>query len=224
MPTILVAEDDPSLRKLMEAVLKKEGHHVLSASDGKEALALFDRAQIDLLICDIMMPDMDGYELTRTLRQQKNTLPILMITVKESKEEKVQGFTSGTDDYMVKPVDMEEMILRVAALLRRSRIANERVLKVGRTVLDLDTMSVAHEQTTTVLPQKEFLLLFTLLSYPRQIFTRQQLMDQIWGRNSHADERTVDVHIRRLREKFASHPDFDIVTVRGLGYKAERMS
>ena len=164
---------------------------------------------------------MDGYTLTDTLRKSNYNLPILMITAKETLEDKKRGFLVGTDDYMVKPIDMDEMLLRVAALLRRSRIMNEHKLTIGEVVLEYDTLTIYNKEETIVLPKKEFYLLFKLLSYPRKIFTRQQLMDEIWGLEAETDERTVDVHIKRLREKLSSFAEFEIVTVRGLGYKAE---
>ncbi|RQD69467.1 MAG: DNA-binding response regulator [Tindallia sp. MSAO_Bac2] len=219
---ILVVEDDKNLQKLMEAVLKQNGYQVLSAANGEEALGMLDQHHVDLMISDIMMPEMDGYELTDSLRKADYQLPILMVTAKESMEDKKKGFMSGTDDYMVKPIDMDEMLLRVAALLRRARIMNEHRITVGKTVLDYDTLTVTRNGQQVTLPNKEFSLLFKLLSYPRQIFTRQQLMDEIWGLEAESDERTVDVHIKRLRERFSEWPDFEIVTVRGLGYKAEK--
>ncbi len=219
---ILVVEDDKNLQKLMEAVLKQNGYQVLCAANGEEALELLDQHHIDLMISDIMMPEMDGYELTDSLRKADYQLPILMVTAKESMEDKKKGFMSGTDDYMVKPIDMDEMLLRVAALLRRARIMNEHRITVAKTVLDYDTLTVTRNGQQVTLPNKEFSLLFKLLSYPRQIFTRQQLMDEIWGLEAESDERTVDVHIKRLRERFSEWTDFEIVTVRGLGYKAEK--
>lgn len=221
MINILVAEDDKNLQKLMAAVLKQSGYQVLCAKDGIEALNILDEKHVDLVISDIMMPNMDGYTLTDKLRKSNYNLPILMVTAKESFEDKKKGFLVGTDDYMVKPIDMDEMLLRVAALLRRSRIINEHRLTVGDVILDYDTLAVSKEDNSILLPKKEFYLLFKLLSYPKHIFTRQQLMDEIWGMDSEADERTVDVHIKRLREKFAGFKDFEIVTVRGLGYKVE---
>lgn len=221
MVTILVAEDDKNLQKLIAAILKQHGYNVLNAKDGLQALEILDRNHVDLIISDIMMPNMDGYTLTKSLRESNYNLPILMITAKETLEDKKKGFIVGTDDYMVKPIDMDELLLRVAALLRRSRIANEHRLVIGDIELDYDTLTVNIKGESTVIPKKEFYLLFKLLSYPKQIFTRQQLMDEIWGMDSEADERTVDVHIKRLREKFLSCDEFEIVTVRGLGYKAE---
>lgn len=223
MVTVLVVEDDKNLRKLMEVVLRQNGYNVLTATDGLQALEILDKQQVDLLISDIMMPNMDGYSLTEGIRKLKNNLPVLMVTAKETLEDKKKGFLVGTDDYMVKPIDMDEMLLRVAALLRRSRIANERRITIGEVELDYDALTVSRKDRVIQLPKKEFYLLFKLLSYPRQIFTRQQLMDEIWGMDADTDERTVDVHIRRLREKFADYKEFRIVTVRGLGYKAERM-
>lgn len=219
---ILVVEDDKNLQRLMEAVLKQNGYQVLCAANGEEALELMDHHHIDLMISDIMMPEMDGYELTDSLRRADYQLPILMVTAKESMEDKKRGFMSGTDDYMVKPIDMDEMLLRVAALLRRARIMNEHRITIGKTVLDYDTLTVSRNGQQMTLPNKEFSLLFKLLSYPRQIFTRQQLMDEIWGLEAESDERTVDVHVKRLRERFSEWPDFQILTVRGLGYKAEK--
>lgn len=223
MVNILVVEDDKNLSKLMTAVLKQNGYNVLNAADGMQALDILDTSHVDLIISDIMMPNMDGYELTNQLRQSNYNLPILMVTAKETFEDKKRGFILGTDDYMVKPIDIDEMILRVAALLRRSRIINENRLTIGEVVLDYDALTVNRGTDSIQLPKKEFYLLFKLLSYPKKIFTRQQLMDEIWGIDAEADERTVDVHIKRLREKLVDFPEFDIVTVRGLGYKAEKL-
>ena len=217
---ILVVEDNANTRRLMEAVLLQHGYQPILASDGVEALEVLDKKHVDLILLDIMMPRMDGYEFTQTLRESGCDLPILMVTAREKPADKHRGFQIGTDDYMVKPVDEEEMILRIAALLRRSRIANEHRLTVGQTVLDYDQLSVAAPKGQFVLPKKEFQLLFKLLSYPGKIFTRRQLMDEIWDMDSETDERTVDVHINRLRDHFRTSPDFEIVTVRGLGYKA----
>ncbi len=217
---ILVVEDNPNARKLMEAVLKQNGYEPLLAADGIEALEVLDNKHVDLIVLDVMMPRMDGYEFTETLRSSGCDLPILMVTAKEKPADKRKGFIIGTDDYMVKPVDEEEMILRIAALLRRSKIVNEHRLTIGSTVLDYDALSVKTAEGVSELPKKEFLLLFKLLSYSNKIFTRRQLMDEIWDMDSDTDERTVDVHINRLRDRFRNNPDFDIVTVRGLGYKA----
>ena len=217
---ILVVEDNPNARKLMEAVLKQNGYEPLLAADGVEALEVLDNKHVDLIVLDVMMPRMDGYEFTETLRSSGCELPILMVTAKEKPADKRKGFIIGTDDYMVKPVDEEEMILRIAALLRRSRIVNEHRLTVGGTVLDYDALSVKTADGVSELPKKEFLLLFKLLSYSNNIFTRRQLMDEIWDMDTETVERTVVVHINRLRDRFRNNPDFDIVTVRGLGYKA----
>lgn len=222
MVNILVVEDDKNLKKLMIAVLKQHGYNVLSATDGLEALKILDTTHIDLVISDIMMPNMDGYDLTESLRKSNYNLPLIIVTAKETLEDKRKGFILGADDYMVKPIDMDEMVLRVAALLRRSHILNENRLTIGDVDLDYNTLTVTKKDISILLPKKEFYLLFKLLSYPKQIFTRQQLMDEIWGMDTEADERTVDVHIKRLREKFADFTEFEIVTVRGLGYKAEK--
>ena len=220
MFNIMIVEDDANQRKLMQSVLEQYGYTVTQAEDGQNALDLLDKKHIDLIILDIMMPRMDGFEFTSTLRQSGCNIPILMVSAKQSPVDKRKGFIIGTDDYMTKPVDEEEMVLRVGALLRRSKIANERKLSLGNTTLHYDSLSVSCGNEVQELPQKEFLLLFKLLSYPNKIFTRRQLMDEIWDMESESDERTVDVHISRLREKFRGSADFEIVTVRGLGYKA----
>lgn len=217
---ILVVEDNPNARKLMQAVLSQNGYLPILACDGIEALEILDKKHVDLIVLDIMMPRMDGYEFTETLRSGGCDIPILMVTAKEQPADKRHGFRIGTDDYMIKPVDEEEMLLRIAALLRRARIVNEHRLEVGGTVLDYDSLTVATMQGVIELPKKEFMLLFKLLSYPNKIFTRRQLMDEIWDMDSESDERTVDVHINRLRDHFRTSDDFEIVTVRGLGYKA----
>lgn len=220
MFTVLVVEDDAKLRQLFCTVLERNGYHSLSASDGEEALELFDREYIDLVISDIMMPNMDGFELIKALREAEYNLPVLIVTAKEQYTDMQRGFDLGTDDYMVKPIDVNEMILRVGALLRRAKIMNERKITIGKTVLDYDALTITIGEEELLLPQKEFNLLYKLVSYPNRIFTRQQLMDEIWGMDSETDERTVDVHINRLREKCKDSDDIKIITVRGLGYKA----
>jgi DNA-binding response OmpR family regulator len=222
MFNVLVVDDNESIRKLMTAYLTRGGYKVFGAGDGLEALDVLDREPIDLMIADIMMPNMDGYTLTHELRTSYYNLPILMITAKESIEDKKKGFAAGTDDYMVKPIDFDEMLLRVAALLRRAKISTEHRITIGEVTLDYDSLTVKTKAETILLPKKEFFLLFKLLSYPDKIFTRQDLMDDIWGYDNETDERTVDVHIKRLREKFDYLPEFKIIKVRGLGYKAEK--
>ncbi|WP_125143968.1 response regulator transcription factor [Clostridium transplantifaecale] len=216
---VLVVEDDVKLRSLFCTVLNRSGYLAVPAADGGEALELLDTEYIDLIISDVMMPGMDGYELIRTLRGNGYTLPILIITAKERFEDKQEGFLAGTDDYMVKPIDVNEMVLRVGALLKRARIATDRRITCGNTTLNYDALTVTINGEETLLPQKEFYLLYKLMSYPNKIFTRQQLMDEIWGMDSTSDERTVDVHVNRLRERFRDCDDFLIMTVRGLGYK-----
>lgn len=219
MVNILVAEDNENIRKLIVTYLESDGYEVLSASDGLEALKTMDTESIDLLVADIMMPGMDGYELVRSLRDSGYTLPVLMITAKDEFDDMKQGFASGTDDYMVKPIDLDEMLLRVSALLRRARISTEKKITIGSLTADSETLSVYSREKSVTLPLKEFMLLFKLMSYPGKIFTRQDLMEKIWGLDNDTEERTVDVHIKRLREKFEETPEFSIVTVRGLGYK-----
>ncbi|URN84667.1 response regulator transcription factor [Acetobacterium wieringae] len=217
---ILICEDDNHIRRLFRDVLEKEGYSVFEAIDGVMALDALEKNHIDLLITDVMMPHMDGHALTKTLRDGGLELPILMITARESIDDKKSGFKAGTDDYMVKPVDMDEMLLRVFALLRRAKIANEQRLVVGKTVLDYEALTLSIGDETITLPKKEFLLLFKLLSAPNRIFTRAQIMDEIWGYESESDHRTVDVHIKRLWEKLEHNQDFEIITVKGLGYKS----
>ncbi len=219
MFNVLVVEDDNKLNKLFTAVLVRKGYNVFSAGDGEEALNILDENYIDLIISDVMMPNVDGYELTESLREASYEIPILMITVKDDFAAKEKGFNAGIDDYMVKPVDVNEMVLRVGALMRRAKMINEKKIRIGETVMDHDSLTVADRNGEKLLPQKEFNLLYKLTSYPNKIFTRQQLMDEIWGMETDSDERTVDVHINRLREKFKDNDDFEIVTVRGLGYK-----
>jgi len=220
MFNILVVEDNPNLNKLTAEVLRDEGYTPYQAYNAKEALKILENTKIDLMITDIMMPDMDGYTLTETLRESGYDFPILMMTAKETIADKRQGFLVGTDDYMVKPVDEEELILRIKALLRRAKIVNERKITIGKVVLNYDTVTVTREDERIALPLKEFMLLYKLLSYPEIVFTRMQLMDEIWGMDTETDEHTVSVHIARLRERFGKWEAFSIQTVRGLGYKA----
>lgn len=217
---ILVAEDDKNTARLMQAVLRRAGYEVFLSGNGLEALEVLDRQHIDLIVLDVMMPGMDGYELTEHLRGCGDNTPILMVTAKQLPEERCKGFLVGTDDYMVKPVNEEEMLLRIKALLRRAQIANERKLHIGKVTLDYDALTVSREGTSQTLPQKEFYLLYKLLSYPDKIFTRLQLMDEIWGMESESMDTTVNVHVARLRRRFESWPEFEIVAVRGVGYKA----
>ena len=216
---ILIAEDDGELRQLFSHVLIRNGYNVTGVSNGLEALAALDSGYYDLIISDIMMPEMDGYELVSSLRDAGLNIPVMMITAKEAFDDMRMGFVSGTDDYMVKPVNVNEMVLRVGALLRRAQMINDRRLVIGGTVMECDSLTVSWDGHSTVLPQKEFMLLYKMASFPGRIFTRQQLMDDIWGYDSETDTHTVDVHIGRLRERFRDSRDFRIVTMRGVGYK-----
>nr|WP_330398570.1 response regulator transcription factor [Anaerocolumna aminovalerica] len=223
MVHILVVEDDKNTRRFMKAVLEEEQYIVFTASNGVEALDILDTTHIDLIVLDIMMPKMDGYEFTEILRSVQNELPILMVSAKQLPADRKKGFQVGTDDFMTKPVDAEEMVLRIKALLRRAKITSERKIVIGNVVLDEDSLSVTREGETQVLPQKEFQLLFKLLSYPGKIFTRIQLMDEIWGTESDSGWETVTVHVGRLRRRFEGWPEFQIESVRGLGYKAVKL-
>ena len=222
MFNILVVEDDKNTRKLLSAILSNNGYNVLTATDGEDALSVLEHSHVDLMVIDVMMPKMDGYELTATLRDAGSQIPMLMLSAKQQVADIKQGFLVGIDDYLTKPFDFEELLLRIKALLRRSKIVNEHRLTVGNTVLDYKSYTVITPESTETLPQKEFLLLFKLLSYPNVVFTRLQLMDEIWGMDAESDEHTVNVHINRLRTHFADNKDFEIVTVRGIGYKAVR--
>jgi DNA-binding response OmpR family regulator len=220
---ILIAEDDIELRRLFSHILTKNGYLTVGVSNGQEALDAMDKDYYDLIISDIMMPIMNGYEFVRILRSTGNNTPVMMITAKDAFDDMREGFVSGTDDYMVKPININEMVLRVGALLRRAQMINDRKLIFGKTILELDSLSVYTENENLILPQKEFMLLYKMASFPGKIFTRHQLMDEIWGYESESDTHTVDVHIARLRDKFKSSTDFKIVTMRGVGYKVVKL-
>ncbi|MBQ8146073.1 MAG: response regulator transcription factor [Clostridia bacterium] len=220
MFNILVVDDDKNTRLFLKAVLEGAGYTVYTANNGVDALSVMDSEHVDLVVLDVMMPIMDGYELTKILRENQDNLPILMISAKQLPKDKHMGFLAGTDDYITKPIDDEEMLYRIKALLRRAKIANEHKIFIGDVTLDYDSLTVTKGNEVTELPQKEFLLLFKLLSYPGKIFTRIQLMDEIWGADSETGWETVTVHIGRLRKRFEGWDEFQIEAVRGLGYKA----
>ena len=217
---ILVVDDDKNTRLLLKAVLESEGYTVYAAQNGEDALTVMDQQHIDLVVLDVMMPKMDGYEFTKTLREAQNNLPILMVSAKQLPTDKKKGFLVGTDDYMTKPIDEEEMLLRIKALLRRAQIVSDRKIVVGDVILDYDSFTVSKNGDVQELPQKEFLLLYKLLSYPGKIFTRIQLMDEIWGAESDTGWETVTVHVGRLRKRFEGWDEFELQSIRGLGYKA----
>ena len=217
---ILVVEDNRHTRILLQAILENANYTVFTAPNGEEALEVLNKEHIDLVVLDIMMPVMDGYEFTKTLRQNDNNMPILMVSAKQEPSDKHKGFLVGTDDYITKPIDEEEMLLRIKALLRRAKIVSEQKIVIGDVTLDYNAMTVSRPGEVQKLPQKEFLLLYKLLSYPGQIFTRIQLMDEIWGMDSYSGWETVTVHIGRLRKRFEGWKEFEIESVRGLGYKA----
>lgn len=217
---ILVVEDDVNTAKLLKLILTRAGYHVFVTENGKEALQVTDKNYIDLILLDIMMPEMDGYEFTQCLRSCGDNTPILMLTAKQLPEDKCKGFILGVDDYVVKPIHEEELLLRIKAILRRSQIANEQKLQIGKITLDYNSLTVTRENDIQTLPQKEFYLLYKLLSYPNKIFTRIQLMDEIWGMASESVDTTINVHITRLRRRFETWPEFEIRAIRGIGYKA----
>ncbi len=220
MFNILVVDDHVHIRRLYEVTLEQNGYKPYTASNGREALSLLETTHIDLIVLDVMMPEMDGYTFLRTLRESGSEIPVLVITARDGAEDVRKAFTLGTDDFMVKPVDEIEMLLRIRALMRRAKISEEKKLNVGETVLEYDSLSVTSAGETFILPKKEFQILFKLLSFPGKTFTRANIMDEFWSMDSDSEIRTVDVHINRLRERFRDNSDFEIVTVRGLGYKA----
>jgi len=220
MFNILIVEDDKNLRKLLVTCLKKNNYKTFEAVNGNEALEVLDKDYIDLIISDVMMPKMDGFQLVKELRECKYKTPILLITAKSDIKDKKQGFILGADDYMVKPINMEELLLRVQALLRRSLSTSEKKIVIGNLVLNYNQMSVSRKEKIYFLAQKEFLLLYKLLSTPNNIFTRQELIEEIWGLESESDYRTIDVHIKRIREKMCDVKEFEIISIRGIGYKS----
>lgn len=219
MNRILIIEDDKNLLNLLRVTLEQHGFETITVTHAQQGFRALDHERIDLIVTDIMLPEIDGFEFIQQVRTIHQLTPILIVSAKETIDDKRIGFHIGADDYMVKPIDLKELVLRVEALLRRARIAQSNILQLNETKLDSQNLLIETPQQTETLPQKEFLLLFKLLSYPNQIFTRQQLMDDIWGLDSETDERTVDVHIKRLRDRFSDNPDFEIITIRGLGYK-----
>ncbi len=220
MVNILIVDDDKNIRKLMQVVLERQGFNVYTASDGEQGLKVIDQVKINLAIVDIMMPNMDGYEFTKTLREGNDDLSVLMLSAKQLSEDRKKGFVAGIDDYMTKPVDIEELILHVKALLRRAKINDEKRIVIGDVVIDSEKLTVTKNGESQELPQKEFLLLYKLLSYPDKIFTRIQLMDEIWGMDCDTGWETLTVHISRLRKRFENFDEFEIQSIRGLGYKA----
>lgn len=220
MFNILVVEDDESLRTLFCTVLSKNGFDYFEAEDGSAALDILEKQYIDLMISDIMMPNIDGYELVRSMREHGYNMPVLMITAKDAFEDMQNGFRAGTDDYMIKPVNVNEMILRVNALLKRARIVNEKKLQFEDMELFYDDLTVILNEEKIIIPQKEFYLLYKLLSNPDRVFTKQQLMDEIWGIDTESSPHTLDVHMSRIRERFKDNAPFEIKTIRGLGFKA----
>ena len=219
MLNILLVEDDKNISKLMQAVLEQANYHPIPAYSSEEALDILDKVTIDLIVLDVMLPGMNGFEFAKMLRDHRMEIPILMVTALEEMSDMTQGFTQGADDYMTKPIHEEEFILRIKALLRRAKISTDHLIEVGATILNYNEFSVTWDAQTITLPKKEFLLLFKLISYPNKIFTRRQLIDDIWSLESDTDERSVDVHVNRIRDRIKGNADFELLTVRGLGYK-----
>jgi len=221
MPIILVADDDANIRELVCLFLRKDGFTTIEAKDGKEALTIYHATHIDLVVLDIMMPTMDGWTLCKELRRVNTELPLLMLTARGETWEKVKGFELGTDDYLTKPFDPLELTVRIKALLKRYKIGSTQTIRLGTITLDRQTYKVMRGAESISLPLKEFELLYKLAETPGQVYTREQLIDQVWGLDFAGDNRTIDVHIKRLRERFATSTEFQIETVRGLGYRLE---
>jgi len=221
MIKILIVEDHKNIRKLYADFLMQHGYYVIETVDGLAALQQLEHIKVDLIIVDVMMPRMDGYELSKNIRESYPDMPILMITAKDQLDDKINGFKSGVDDYMIKPIELSEFLFRIQALLRRAKLYATGSIQLGTTVLDEQQFLITVNNKPIDLPKKEFQLLFQLASYPNHVFTRNQLLENLWGYNSNSDERTVDVHIKRLREKFEDNSDFEIITIRGLGYRLE---
>ncbi len=220
MFNILLVEDDSNLLDILNKFLSKNNYNTFPAHNVKEAYGFLEKEFIDLIISDVMMPDTNGFDFIRDIRAGQYNMPVMFITAKSDFIDKEEGFNAGADDYMVKPVDLNEMNLRIGALLRRAKSSSEQKLSFGKTTLEYGTWSVIDTNGTQTLPQKEFMLIYKLLSYPGKIFTRQQILDDIWGIDEPADSHTLDVHISRLRDRFRDNEDFKIETIRGLGYKA----
>lgn len=221
MITILTVDDDPHIRELLRFYLQKEGYKTIEAADGEEALGHLEERRVQLAIVDIMMPNVDGYELCREIRSYYD-IPVLMVTAKGEISDKEKAFAAGTDDYIVKPFEPKEILFRIKALLRRFQLVNEEVIHIGNTIINRKSYEVKSNGKSMTIPLKEFELLTQLASYPNRIFTREQLIALVWGNDFEGNDRTVDVHIKRLRERFADNEeDFSIKTIRGLGYKLE---
>ena len=219
MLNILLVEDDKNISKLMQAVLEQANYYPIPVNSCEEALEMLDKVTIDLIVLDVMLPGMDGFEFAKMLRDHRMEIPILMVTTLGEMSDMAKGFTQGADDYMTKPINEEELILRIRALLRRAKISTDHLVEVGGTTLNYAEFSVEWDGNKITLPKKEFLLLFKLISYPDKIFTRRQLIDDIWSLESDTDERSVDVHVNRIRDRVKDNVDFELLTVRGLGYK-----
>ncbi|MCY9666174.1 response regulator transcription factor [Paenibacillus alginolyticus] len=221
MAPIMIVDDDPYIRELVRVFMLKEGFDVIEASDGADALKQLETVQVDMVIMDIMMPNVDGWELCKELREHYD-IPLLMLTAKGETSQKVKGFELGTDDYLVKPFEPVELAMRVKALLKRYKIASSQTVQVGDLSMNRKTYEVTVGSESVTLPLKEFELLYKLASYPGKTFSRDQLIEQIWGFDYEGNERTVDVHINRLRERFPEERHaFRIATIRGLGYRME---
>ncbi len=220
MYNVLVVEDEINILKLMNIRLIKSGFNVFTAENGEMALNVLSKEEIDLVVADVMMPVMDGFEFVERMRAEGKNIPVIFVTAKESLDDKRTGFNLGADDYMVKPIDHEELVLRINALLKRADIRRTKKLTIGTCTLDYESLSVFNNEGYKVLfSKKEFLILYKLLSYPERIFTKNQLMDEFWGYESDTYSDTVKVHINRIRNKISAFPEIDVITVRGLGYR-----
>lgn len=219
MLTILIVEDDAAVRLLTKTRLSAK-YHILEAENGEKGLDVLDHHHVDLIIADIMMPKMDGYEFVSALRESAMDIPVIMLTAMNTFAHKKQGYASGIDDYMTKPINYEELNWHIEALLRRARIASDNKITVGKLTLGRDSMTAKYNGTEIALTTKEFELLYKFLSYPDVVFTKQQLMDELWGYDTETDYNTIKTYVSRLRSKFEGCTEFELVSLRGLGYKA----
>lgn len=219
MFNVLIVEDDKNIRKLMEIKLKSEGYNTSTANDGLDALDKIGKSHYDILIVDAMMPNMNGFEFLNEIKTLGINTPTIMVTAKGSIEDKAMGFTVGVDDYMVKPIDFKELSLRIKAVLRRAKIVSERKIRVGDTLLDYDTLTVSNSETSITLTKKEFGILYKLMSFPEQSFSKRKLFEEFWDFDSETEEDTLKVHINKIRNKISVFKNIDIETVRGIGYR-----
>ena len=222
MFNVLVVEDERNIRKLIEIKLTNFGYNVVTAENGRDALDKLSENHLDILLVDAMMPVMDGFEFVKAVRQSGNNVPVIMVTARGSLADKSQGFDVGVDDYMVKPIEFDELSLRIKAVLRRAKIVSDRKITIGETVLDYDTLTVSNNTEKVLLTKTEFGIIYKLLSYPERSFSKSALFEEFWAWDSETEEDIVKVYINRIRNKIAPFSEIDVETVRGIGYRGIR--